>query len=238
MPLPSSELNRILSSLPRDLLDGLSTPPIIKDLTPLTGGLTNSNHLVSILTKNGQLSQFVIREISESSTSNLNIDRLSEIHNSSLAWQWRLSPRLLSVINHQAHDSETHKQRPKYMILEYVKGETLSNQDVQKMCQDPDGVGVIVHVLKGLHRGGIGSKTHGQNEETATFQNRFDIIEVRSEYLKVCEKERWELPEGYRVSCFDFRNSSLQAYLLIFFSFVPTCVSLSLPLPTSMITRI
>lgn len=226
--LSSQDAISILSKLPASILSSLpsalSSPHLVIRSTALTGGLTNTNHLVQVLQATSSFNQapsdpstlqddsdsrttllkVVLRQISQSSTFHLNIDRISEIRNSQLAFEWGLAPKVLSVIE-ENQDAESGKSelKPKAMLIDYVEGRTLSNQDIQELCSSKGGAEKIVDVLARLHGSGDESRrdeSMDKDKDTQTFENRFDIVEIRNVYLEVCKREGWSLPPDYHVS--------------------------------------
>ncbi|MCD6021010.1 MAG: thiamine kinase [Actinomycetia bacterium] len=102
------------------------------NVSELSGGLTNTNHLVEV---NGV--RYVVR-IPGTSTELLAVDRLNERHNAAAASVTGVSPRIVEVLD----DLDV-------MVIEYIDGTTMSAEALRK----PEQVRRIAASLGRLHAG-------------------------------------------------------------------------------------
>ena len=104
----------------------------VKKISPLSGGLTNTNYLVEV-----DDTRYFVRLPGES-TELLAVDRDNEHFNTKAAAETGVGPRVIDYL-------------PKYsiMVLEFIQGETMSNEKLQAPGM-PDR---IAESLKKLHAG-------------------------------------------------------------------------------------
>jgi thiamine kinase-like enzyme len=100
--------------------------------TELSGGLTNTNHLVE-----AEGARYVVR-IPGLSTELLAVDRANERHNAAAAATTGVSPRIVEVLE----DLDV-------MVIEYIEGTTMSAEALRK----PEQVRRIATSLRRLHAG-------------------------------------------------------------------------------------
>lgn len=130
---------------------------------PLSGGLTNTNYRVDV----DGLPHFV--RIPGESTELLAIDRRNEYHNTKAAAEAGVGPRVLYHL-------------PEYdvMVLEFIAGETMSNQKLQA----PEMPGRIARSIRMLHRG-------------PRFLTDFNMFRLTEYYLDICKQREIVIPDGY-----------------------------------------
>jgi thiamine kinase-like enzyme len=132
-------------------------------LTPISGGLTNSNYQVDV---NG-LVYFV--RIPGEKTELLAVDRQNEYYNTKAAAEAGVGPKVLYHI-------------PEFdvMVLEFIRGETMSNQRLQA----PGMPTRIAHSIRLLHGG-------------PHFLNDFNMFRLTEYYLRICEEHEVTIPDHY-----------------------------------------
>ena len=129
----------------------------------LSGGLTNTNYRVTV-----DDVPFFVR-IPGESTELLAVDRKNEHFNAQAAAESGVGPRILYFL-------------PEFdvMVLEFLKGETMSNAELNK-----DGMPTrIVQAIKRLHGG-------------KRFLTDFNMFRLTEYYLKVCRDRAVPMPDGY-----------------------------------------
>jgi thiamine kinase-like enzyme len=133
------------------------------EIKPLSGGLTNTNYRVDV---NGT-SHFV--RIPGAKTDLLAIDRRNEYFNSKAAAEAGVGPRVLYHL-------------PEYdgMVLEFILGETMSNQKLQA----PGMPSRIARSIKMLHAG-------------PRFLIDFNMFRLTEYYLKICAEYEVVIPPRY-----------------------------------------
>ena len=142
------------------ILDWQGKPVEIK---PLYGGLTNTNYRVEV-----DGASFFVR-IPGAKTDLLAVDRKNEVFNTKAAAQAGVGPK---VIYHL----------PDYdvMVLEFINGETMSNQKLQS----PGMSARIARSIKMLHAG-------------PRFLTDFNMFRLTEYYLDICQKYDVPIPERY-----------------------------------------
>jgi len=142
------------------ILDWQGKPVEIK---PLYGGLTNTNYRVEV-----DGASFFVR-IPGAKTDLLAVDRKNEVFNTKAAAQAGVGPK---VIYHL----------PDYdvMVLEFINGETMSNQKLQS----PGMPARIARSIKMLHAG-------------PRFLTDFNMFRLTEYYLDICQKYDVPIPERY-----------------------------------------
>jgi len=130
---------------------------------PLSGGLTNTNYRVEVEGK----PCFV--RVPGAKTELLAVDRRNEYHNSMAAAEAGVGPRVLYHL-------------PEYdvMVLEFIAGETMSNQKLQA----PGMPGRIARSLKMLHAG-------------PRFLTDFNMFRLTEFYLNICREYQVTTPDHY-----------------------------------------
>jgi len=133
------------------------------EITSLSGGLTNHNYRVSV---DGE-PHFV--RIPGESTELLAVDRENEYYNSKAAAEAGVGPRVL-------HYLPEHK----VMVLEFIQGETMSNQRLN----EPGMPARIARSIKMLHQG-------------PRFLTDFNMFRLTEFYLDICSRQQIKIPDGY-----------------------------------------
>ena len=133
------------------------------EIQPLSGGLTNSNYRVDV----AGIAHFV--RIPGAKTELLAIDRRNEYHNTRVAAESGVGPKILFYI-------------PEYdvMVLEFIDGQTMSNQKLQA----PGMPTRIAQSIKLLHSG-------------PRFLTDFNMFRLTEYYLMVCDEHEVVIPERY-----------------------------------------
>lgn len=133
------------------------------EITALSGGLTNTNYQVFV-----DGTPYFVR-IPGESTELLAINRHNEYHNTAAAAAAGVGPKVLYHL--PEHD---------VMVLEFIHGETMSNQKLQA-----PGMPVrIARSLKLLHQG-------------PRFLTDFNMFRLTEYYLDICKQREIIIPEGY-----------------------------------------
>lgn len=133
------------------------------EITALSGGLTNTNYQVVV-----DGTPYFVR-IPGESTELLAVNRQNEYHNTAAAAAAGVGPRVLYHL--PEHD---------VMVLEYINGETMSNQKLQA-----PGMPVrIARSLKLLHQG-------------PRFLTDFNMFRLTEYYLDICKQREIIIPDGY-----------------------------------------
>jgi thiamine kinase-like enzyme len=133
------------------------------EIKPLSGGLTNTNYWIEV----DGVAHFV--RIPGAKTELLAIDRRNEYYNSKAAAETGVAPRVLYHI-------------PEYdaMVLEFITGQTMSNQSLQA----PGMPTRIAKSIRMLHNG-------------ARFLTDFNMFRLTEYYLKICKEQEVTIPERY-----------------------------------------
>jgi len=133
------------------------------EIKPLSGGLTNTNYRVDV----AGVPHFV--RIPGAKTELLAVDRRNEHFNSQAAAQTGVGPKVLFHI-------------PEYdaMVLEFIIGQTMSNQALQA----PGMPTRIAKSIKLLHSG-------------PRFLTEFNMFRLTEFYLKICAEHEVAIPERY-----------------------------------------
>jgi len=133
------------------------------EIRPMGGGLTNTNYRVEV-----DGASFFVR-IPGAKTDLLAVDRKNEVFNTKAAAQAGVGPK---VIYHL----------PDYdvMVLEFINGETMSNQKLQS----PGMPARIARSIKMLHAG-------------PRFLTDFNMFRLTEYYLDICQKYDVPIPERY-----------------------------------------
>ena len=133
------------------------------EIKPLSGGLTNTNYRVDV----DGTSHFV--RVPGAKTDLLAIDRRNEYFNSKAAAEAGVGPRVLYHL-------------PEYdvMVLEFIQGETMSNQKLQA----PGMPSRIARSIKMLHAG-------------PRFLTDFNMFRLTEYYLKICAEYEVVIPPRY-----------------------------------------
>ncbi len=132
-------------------------------ITALSGGLTNTNYRVDV----GGIPYFV--RIPGESTELLAVNRQNEHHNTVAAAEAGVGPKVLYHL--PDHD---------VMVLEFIYGETMSNQRLQ----DAGMPERIAESLKLLHHG-------------PRFLTDFNMFRLTEYYLDICKQRDIVIPDGY-----------------------------------------
>ena len=134
-----------------------------KKISPLSGGLTNTNYLVEV-----EGTQYFVRFPGEG-TELLAVNRENEYFNTKAAAETGVGPQVLYHL-------------PKYniMVLEFIEGETMSNEKLQAPVMPMR----IAKSLKMLHKG-------------PRFMTDFNMFRLTEYYLDICEQQEVTIPEGY-----------------------------------------
>ena len=129
----------------------------------LSGGLTNTNYRVIV----EDVPYFV--RIPGESTELLAIDRKNEHFNAQAAAEAGVGPQIRYYL-------------PQFdvMVLEFLKGETMSNGELASVGMPAE----IARVIKRLHRG-------------KRFMTDFNMFRLTEYYLKLCDERNIPMPEGY-----------------------------------------
>lgn len=132
-------------------------------ISPMSGGLTNTNYLVEV-----QGVPYFVRVPGES-TELLAVDRDNEYFNTKAAAEAGIGPKVIFHL-------------PDYniMVLEFIEGETMSNEKLQA----PEMPMRIAESLKMLHKG-------------PRFMTDFNMFRLTEYYLEICEQQDVTIPEGY-----------------------------------------
>jgi thiamine kinase-like enzyme len=132
-------------------------------IQPLSGGLTNTNYRVDV----DGIKHFV--RIPGESTELLAVDRRNEYYNSAAAAEAGVGPRVLYHL-------------PEYdvMVLEFIQGETMSNQKLQA----PGMPARIARSIQMLHAG-------------PRFLTDFNMFRLTEYYLDICKQYQVVIPPGY-----------------------------------------
>jgi thiamine kinase-like enzyme len=133
-------------------------------ITALSGGLTNTNYQVDV----DGTPCFV--RIPGESTELLAVNRQNEYHNTSAAAETGVGPKVLYHL--PEHD---------VMVLEFIYGETMSNQKLQA----PGMPEKIANSLKLLHSG-------------QRFLTDFNMFRLTEYYLDICSQRDIVIPDGYQ----------------------------------------
>ena len=130
---------------------------------PLSGGLTNTNYRVVV-----EGTPYFVR-VPGAKTELLAVDRRNEVHNSKAAAEAGVGPRVLYHL-------------PEYdvMVLEFIVGETMSNQKLQA----PGMPERIARSLKMLHAG-------------PRFLTDFNMFRLTEFYLNICKEYAVTIPDRY-----------------------------------------
>jgi thiamine kinase-like enzyme len=133
------------------------------EIQPLSGGLTNTNYRVTV----DGLPHFV--RVPGAKTELLAIDRRNEYYNTKAAAEAGVGPKVLFHL-------------PEYdvMVLEFIDGQTMSNQRLQA----PGMPTRIARSIKLLHGG-------------PRFQTDFNMFRLTEYYLKVCDEHEVTMPDRY-----------------------------------------
>jgi len=133
------------------------------EVKPLSGGLTNTNYRVEV----EGIPHFV--RVPGAKTDLLAIDRRNEYYNSKAAADAGVGPRVLYHL-------------PEYdvMVLEFIQGETMSNQKLQA----PGMPARIAASIKMLHAG-------------PRFLTDFNMFRLTEFYLKICDEYQVVIPPRY-----------------------------------------
>jgi len=133
------------------------------EIQPLSGGLTNTNYRVEV-----HGTPYFVR-IPGAKTDLLAVDRKNEVFNTKAAAQAGVGPK---VVYHL----------PDYdvMVLEFIAGETMSNQ----MLQAPGMPARVARSIKMLHAG-------------PRFLTDFNMFRLTEYYLDICQKYEVTIPERY-----------------------------------------
>jgi thiamine kinase-like enzyme len=150
------DLDRVLAQVPE-----LGGPD--RTVTPIYGGMTNHNYRVS--TPRGD---YVVR-MSVRETGQLGIDRDNEHHNSVVAAQAGVGVPVVA-----------RTRDPEALIVEFVKGETLSPEHFR----DPRRVSQLARVLRGLHA-------------APAFARDFEMVDVQRRYYEIVVANGYPLPADY-----------------------------------------
>jgi thiamine kinase-like enzyme len=133
------------------------------EITHLSGGLTNTNFRVVV---NGE--PFFVR-IPGESTDLLAVNRDNEYYNSQAAAKAGVGPQVYYHLpNHDV------------MVLEFIAGETMSNQRLN----EPGMPARIAKSIKMLHSG-------------PRFLTDFNMFRLTEFYLEICRKNHIRFPDGY-----------------------------------------
>ena len=132
-------------------------------ISSLSGGLTNTNYRVEV----DSIPYFV--RIPGVSTELLAVNRQNEYHNSKAAAMTGVGPQVLY-----------HLAEYDVMVLEFIIGETMSNQKLQA----PGMPERISRSLKMLHKGPL-------------FLTEFNMFRLTEYYLDICREHDIEIPAGY-----------------------------------------
>jgi thiamine kinase-like enzyme len=135
------------------------------EIQPLSGGLTNTNYRVNV----DGIAHFV--RIPGAKTELLAIDRRNEYHNTKAAAETGVGPKVLY-----------HLPESDVMVLEFINGQTMSNQKLQA----PGMPTRIAHSIKLLHGG-------------PRFLTDFNMFRLTEYYLRVCEEYQVTVPDRYPV---------------------------------------
>jgi thiamine kinase-like enzyme len=133
------------------------------EIRPLSGGLTNTNYRVDVDGK----PHFV--RIPGAKTELLAIDRQNEYYNSKAAAEAGVGPKVLYHL-------------PEYdvMVLEFIIGETMSNENLQRPGM-PTRIGTSIKMLH-----------HGPR-----FMTDFNMFRLTEYYLEVCAQQNATIPPRY-----------------------------------------
>jgi thiamine kinase-like enzyme len=129
----------------------------------LSGGLTNANYKVTV----NEIPFFV--RVPGESTALLAIDRRNEYFNAQAAAETGVGPKVLYYL-----------PEFKAMVLEFVQGTTMSNDDLNKPGM-PTRIAVAIHRL---HAG-------------PRFLSDFNMFRLTEYYLNICRKRGIRIPDGY-----------------------------------------
>lgn len=132
-------------------------------ITALSGGLTNTNFQVVV-----DGTPYFVR-IPGESTELLAVNRQNEYHNTSAAAETGVGPKVLYHL--PEHD---------VMVLEFIDGETMSNQKLQA----PGMPERIARSLQMLHNG-------------PRFLTDFNMFRLTEYYLNICRQRDIVIPDGY-----------------------------------------
>jgi thiamine kinase-like enzyme len=134
-----------------------------KKISPLHGGLTNTNYVVEV-----EGTPYFVRLPGES-TELLAVDRDNEYFNTRAAAETGIGPKVID-----------HLPRYNIMVLEFIDGETMSNEKLQA-----PGMPVrIAESLKKLHAG-------------PRFMTDFNMFRLTEYYLDICDEREVRIPDGY-----------------------------------------
>ena len=133
-------------------------------ITPLSGGLTNSNFKVDV----DGASYFV--RVPGASTELLAIDRNNEYHNSKVASEAGVAPKILY-----------HVPEFNVMVIEFINGKTMSKDSLNGMGQPTR----MAQAIKRLHAG-------------ERFLLDFNMFRLTEYYLNLCKDRAIKIPDGYR----------------------------------------
>jgi thiamine kinase-like enzyme len=133
------------------------------EIDRLSGGLTNTNYRVTV-----DDAPYFVR-IPGESTELLAVDRKNEHFNAQAAAESGVGPRILY-----------HLPEFDVMVLEFLKGETMSNAELGK----PGMPTRIAQAIKRLHGG-------------KRFMTDFNMFRLTEYYLDVCRDRKIAMPDGY-----------------------------------------
>jgi len=133
------------------------------EIKPLSGGLTNTNYRVDV-----EGTPHFVR-VPGAKTDLLAIDRRNEYYNSKAAADAGVGPRVLY-----------HLPEFDVMVLEFIQGETMSNQKLQA----PGMPSRIAASIKMLHAG-------------PRFLTDFNMFRLTEFYLKICDEYQVVIPPRY-----------------------------------------
>lgn len=135
----------------------------VVEVRPLYGGLTNTNYRIEV-----DGTPYFIR-IPGEKTELLAVDRRNEAYNTKAAAQAGVGPQVMYHL-------------PEYdvMVLEFIAGETMSNQKLQA----PGMPSRIVRSIKMLHSG-------------PRFLTDFNMFRLTEYYLGICKEYKITIPERY-----------------------------------------
>ena len=130
---------------------------------PLSGGLTNTNYRVEV-----EGTPYFVR-IPGAKTELLAVDRKNEYYNSKAAAEAGVGPKV-----------RYHLPEYDVMVLEFIDGETMSNQKLQS----PGMPARIARSIKMLHAG-------------PRFLTDFNMFRLTEYYLDICQQYEVTIPERY-----------------------------------------
>lgn len=134
-----------------------------KNITPMTGGLTNTNYLIEV-----EGIPYFVRVPGES-TELLAVDRANEYFNTKAAAESGIGPHVIY-----------HLPEHNIMVLEFIQGETMSNEKLQS----PGMAARVAKSIKILHSG-------------SRFLTDFNMFRLTEYYLDIYDQQAVIIPEGY-----------------------------------------